>query len=125
MNRLGWGLGTVGLVALAGCAPVWIGAGAVGGYAVGRDAIRNHFDVSQTALYDVSRDVMGELGFVTDEDPHAGRVRGEVDGANVTVTIRPISDRTMELTVKARNKFLMPRVSTAHLIYNRILDRLH
>ena len=113
------------LVALAGCAPVWIGAGAVGGYAVGRDAIRNHFDVSPTALYDVSRDVMGELGFVTDEDPHAGRVRGEVDGANVTVTIRPISDRTMELTVKARNKFLMPRVSTAHLIYNRILDRLH
>ena len=113
MNRLGWGLGTVVLVALAGCAPVWIGAGAVGGYAVGRDAIRNHFDV------------MGELGFVTDEDPHAGRVRGEVDGANVTVTIRPISDRTMELTVKARNKFLMPRVSTAHLIYNRILDRLH
>jgi hypothetical protein len=118
-------MGAVVLVALAGCAPIWIGAGAVGGYAVGRDAIRNHFDVSESALYDISRDIIAEQGFVTEEEPRAGQVKGEVDGANVTVTIRPVSTRTVELTVRARNKFLMPRVSTAHLVYNRILDRLH
>ena len=125
MNRLGWGAVAAVLGVLSGCAPIWIGAGAVGGYAVGRDAIRNHFDVSESALYDISRDIIAEQGFVTEEEPRAGRVRGEVDGANVTVTIRPINVRTMELTVKARNKFLMPRISTAHLVYNRIVDLLH
>ena len=112
------------LVGLAGCAPMLIGAGAFGGYAISRDAIRNHFDVSEAQLYDLSRAVIEELGFLTDADERRGRIRGEVDGANVTVTVDPVSDRTVRLTVKARNKLLMPRIQVAHKVYNTIRDRL-
>lgn len=116
-------LGTIG-VALSGCAAALLGVGAAGGYAISRDSISNQFELPASHLYHMSREVMGELGIVTREDESRGWMNGTVGGVSVTLTIRQISERMVELKVKARNKFLMPRIGVAQTVYNRILQRL-
>jgi len=125
MNDRAMRLGVLAVLAvgLSGCAALLVGAGAAGGYAVGRDSITNHFDLSQGHVYGVSRSVVKQMGLVTMEDERRGRFQADVDGATVTVTVTPVSEKTVKLKVKAR-KFLMPKLSVAQDVYNRILERL-
>ena len=111
-------------VYLSGCAVLLVGAGAAGGYAVSRDSIKNTFDHPASHLYQVSREVIGDLGFVTVEDERRGLIQATVGGVTVTITITPASEHKTELTVKARNKLLMPKIKVAQDVYNRILNRL-
>lgn len=108
---------------LSGCAVLLVGAGAAGGYAVSRDAIKNHLDLPLTHVYRVSREVVREAGFVTVEDERRGLLKATVGEATVTITIKPVSQKTVELKVKAR-RFLLPNLEVAQAIYNKILDRL-
>ena len=118
-------VGTLAVLAvcLSGCAALLVGAGAAGGYAVSRDSITNHFDLSQSHVYGISRSVVKQIGLITAEDERRGRLQADVDGATVTVTVTPVSEKTVKLQVKAR-KFLMPKLSIAQDVYNRILDHL-
>ena len=111
-------------VCLSGCAALLVGAGAAGGYAVSRDSIKNTFDHSVSRLYQVSREVIGDLGFVTMEDERRGLIQATVQGVTVTVTVTPTSEHKTALEVKARNKLLMPKIKMAQDVYNRILDHL-
>jgi hypothetical protein len=111
------------VVGLSGCAALLVGAGAAGGYAVSRDSITNHFDLSQDHVYGVSRSVIKQIGLITVEDARHGRLQADVEGASITITITPVSEKTVKLKVKAR-KFLMPKFSVAEHVYNRILERL-
>ena len=110
---------------LCGCAPLLLGAGAAGGYAISRDSITNTFELSQAHLYQVSREVIADTGFVTTEDARRGLIQATVEGATVTITVTPASDHKTELKVKARNKLLMPKIRVAQDVYNRIVDRLN
>ncbi len=114
-----------GLLSLStGCAALLISAGAAGGYAVSRDSIRNYLDLPLDQVYGASREVIGELGLVTAEDARRGLIKATVQNANVTVTVKRVSEQSVELKVKARNKFLWPKIDVAHTVYNRILERL-
>jgi hypothetical protein len=116
----------VGLVALplSGCAAVLVGAGAAGGYAISKDSVRNHFDLSSSHVFRVSRDVVREMGLVTTEDERHGLIKAQVEGANVTITVKPVSEKTVELKVKARNDLLMPKIDVAQSVYNKIAEKL-
>ena len=120
--RCAW-LGTLA-VALSGCAALLVGAGAAGGYALSRDSIRNTFDLPQSRVFYVSREVFGELGFVTVEDATRGLLKGAVNGAQITITVKPVTEKAVELKVRARNAFWLPRLETAERIYNRVLKQL-
>ena len=109
---------------LTGCAWLLVGAGAAGGYAISRDSITNRFEQPPDVIYDVSRDVLHELGFVMAADDSRHRLQGTVEGATVTITITPVSAQMAELKVRARNRFLMPRITVAHTVYNAIIRRL-
>ena len=111
-------------VCLSGCAALLVGAGAAGGYAVSKDSIRNHFDLPPSTVYHAAREVIGEEGLVTVEDERRGLIKAQVEGANVTITVKRISEKTTELKVKARNDLLMPKIDIAQVIYNKILGRL-
>lgn len=126
MSRQSSRLGLLGaaVACVCGCAPLLLGAGAAGGYAVSRDSITNTFEQSEAYLYQVSREVIGDVGFVTTEDARRGLIQATVEGATVTITVTPTSDNKTELKVKARNKLLMPKIRAAQDVYNRILDRL-
>ncbi len=118
----------IGLSALAmglsGCAALLLGAGAAGGYAISKDSIKNRFQQSLSHVYRVSRDVIGEVGLVTADDERRGVIKASVEGANVTITIKPVSETSVELVVRARNNLLLPKIDTAQLVYNRIIQRL-
>jgi len=116
---------TIGVLAssLTGCAAALIGAGAAGGYAIGRDSITNHFDLSQSRVFGVSRQVIQDMGLITEEDATRGRLKASVQEATVTVIVTPVSDETVKLQVKAR-KHLMPKLSVAESVYNEIFQRL-
>ncbi len=113
---LAWGTG--------GCAVLLVGAGAAGGYAVSRDSVRNHFDLPWGAVYQESLEVVTDLGLVTLQDDQRGIIQAIVEGANVTVTVKRLSERTCELRVKARTNLLLPKIDVAHTVYNRIFERL-
>mgnify|MGYP001610969230 FL=1 len=127
MSRGSLRLGSLGvaLACVCGCAPLLLGAGAAGGYAISRDSIKNTFEVSETHLYQVSREVIGDVGFVTTEDARRGLIQATVEGATVTISVTPASDHRTELKVKARNKLPMPKIRVAQDVYNRIVNRLN
>lgn len=101
-----------------------VGAGAAGGYAMSRDSITNHFDLPSRHVYRISRDVVGGLGLVTGESERQGLIKAIIEGAKVTVTVAPVSGKTVALTVKARNELLMPKIDVAQTVYHRIIERL-
>ena len=112
------------LLAGAGCAPILIGAGAVGGYAISKDSISNSFDLSFAHVYQTSHDVIGRLGLITQADEQRGMIKATVPGGNVTININRLTARTVQLKVKARNDILLPKVDVAQSVYNQIVEKL-
>ena len=121
-----WSVALLALVSLSlcGCPLILVGAGAVGGYAVGKDAVRNQFEVSTDRLFRQSLAAAKELGFVTEEDAVHGLIKLKIQDVTVTITVKPLTQRAVELKVKARNNLLMPEVEVAQQVYNTILKRL-
>ena len=108
---------------LSGCAVLLVGAGAAGGYAIGRDSVKNLFDLPAEAVFRASREVVAKEGLITIEDARNGLLKATVEGATVTVTVKPVTKKTVELKVKARDN-IFPKVDIAQAIYTRILERL-
>ena len=126
MTRSASRLAALGVLplALSGCALLLVGAGAAGGYAISKDSVRNYFDLPQGEVYRAGRDVVAELGAIISEDSRHGTLKGIVQGATVTVTVKPVSRRTVELRVKARDNLFMPELDVAQAVYNNIFSRL-
>ncbi len=101
-----------------------VGAGVAGGYAISKDSVRNLFDLPKEHLYDKSLAVANTMGLVTLEDRVHGVIKADIQDANVTITVRPVTKRTVELKVKARNDLLFPKVDTAQDVYSKIVERL-
>ena len=111
-----------GLVELSGCAILLIGAGAAGGYAISKDSVKNSFDLSQGHVYRQALAVAKQMGNVTLEDEKHGFLRANINDAVVTITVKQITKKTVELKVKARN--VMPKIEVAQEVYNKIASRL-
>jgi hypothetical protein len=116
-------LAACAVLSLSGCAALLIGAGAAGGYAISKDSVTNHFDLPASHLFRLSRDVVEQVGLITVEDERRGLIKATVEGADVTVTVKPVSPKTVALKVRAR-QMLLPKIDVAQTLYNRILDRL-
>lgn len=69
---------TLALLGSSGCTALLLGAGAAGGYAASRDSIAHYFDLPKSRVYDVSRSVVREIGFITAEQEARGLLKGEV-----------------------------------------------
>ena len=122
------GLLVVGLAAgsigLSGCALALVGAGAAGGYAIGRDSVTDHFDLSSDRVYEESLKVAERMGLVKLQDETNGLIKATIDDANVTITVTPLTEKTVELSVKARDRLLLPKVSVAQEVYTQIAEGL-
>lgn len=111
-------------VGLSGCAVLLVGAGVAGGYAISKDSVRNTFDLPKDAVYEHSVAVAKEMGMITLADRVHGIIKAQVQDVNVTITVKPLTKRTVQLIVKGRNDFLMPKVDVAQEVYTKILERL-
>ena len=114
----------VASLGLSGCPLVWLGAGAAGGYAISADSVRNQFILPREQVFERASAVARQLGMVTVEDDARGVIQLRVGETNVTVTVKSLTSRTVELRIKARSRLLMPRVNVAQDVYNAITERL-
>ena len=119
-----WALLMTGVVGLSGCALLLVGAGAAGGYAISRDSVKNLFDLPPDTVFRASRDVVAKEGTITIEDARNGVIKATLPGAKLTVTVKPVTKRTVELKVQARDGAMFPKVDIAQAIYTKILERL-
>ena len=109
---------------LSGCAAFLVGAGIAGGYAISRDTVRNIFDLPKDVVYDRSLVVAKEMGVVTLDDRLHGKITAEVQDVNVTITVKPLTKKSVQLIVRGRNDFLMPKVDVAQAVYTKIIEQL-
>ncbi len=119
---------SVGFVLLAfglsGCAAALVGAGAAGGYALSKDSVKNHYDRSKERVFKTSLSVLKEKGAITLKDPEKGIIKARVNEEDVAVTVKPVTQKSTELVVEARNKFMMPAIEVAQDVYDEIDLRL-
>ena len=108
---------------VSGCAALLVGAGVAGGYAISKDSVRNTFDLPKDLVYDQSYAVAKEMGTVTVEDRAHGLIKAKIQDVNVTITIKPLTKKSVQLIVKGRNNFLMPKVDVAQEVYTKIIER--
>ncbi|MBI4342055.1 MAG: DUF3568 family protein [Candidatus Omnitrophica bacterium] len=109
---------------LSGCAVLLVGAGVAGGYAISKDSVRNVFDLPKHVVYDRSLEVVKELGTVTLEDRVHGQIKAQVQDVNVTITVKPLTKKSVQLIVRGRSDLWMPKVDTAQEVYSKIIERL-
>lgn len=113
-----------GAIGLSGCAVALLGAGAAGGYAIGKDSVTSHLDLSQGRVYRQALAVAKQMGQVKVEDAVHGLIRATINAATVTITVKPLTKKTVELTVKARDRFLLPKVAVAQDVHQQIHEGL-
>ena len=113
-----------GAIGLSGCAVALLGAGAAGGYAIGKDSVTSHFDLSQERVYRQALAAANQMGLVKVEDEAHGLIKATINDATVTITVKPLTKKTVELKVKARGRFLLPKVSIAQDVYQQINEGL-
>ena len=122
-SRIGWaGMFLVSTLVFSGCAALLIGAGAVGGYAVGRDSVVANLEKSKEAVYRKSLEVANKAGQVTLEDAKRGLIELTTpEAVKVRITLKQLTSRTVELRVKAR-KNMLPKVDVAQDLYGKIME---
>ncbi|MFH1857382.1 MAG: DUF3568 family protein [Candidatus Omnitrophota bacterium] len=109
---------------LSGCAAVLVGAGVAGGYALSKDSVKNQYARSKDRVFQSSLAAAREMGQVVLEDAKTGIIQAKVEDTDVTITVKPLTAKTVELEVKARNKFKMPALDVAQRVHDNIDDRV-
>ncbi len=110
-------------LSLTGCAALLIGAGAAGGYAISKDSVTDHFDLPKESVFQRSVAAVESMGLVTLRDDTRGLIEAKVRDATVKISVRPVTRRTVQLSVKARS-LLMPKIDVAQEVYKEIVNGL-
>ena len=117
--------GILSFFLLSGCAIFLLGAGVGGGIAISKDTIQGTWDKPKDRVYNASRDVMMQEGFIRLEDKLHGHIDGEVRKSQIEIQITQISQKTVQIHVKARKGYkLLPDMDLANELYNKIYQKI-
>lgn len=110
-------------VALSGCAVVLVGAGAAGGYAVGKDYIQGETDKDFDRVYNSAINIADIMGAVESKfsNPSLGKIKAKVEASSLDIDIERLTQKTVRLKVRSR-KNLMPNIELAQKVYTKILQ---
>ena len=109
----------------SGCALFLLGAGAAGGVAISKDTIEGHFDRKADSVWNATREVLRQEGFIRLEDRAHGAFDAEVRKSEVKVEITSVSEKTVRVRVKARKGYkLLPNIDLANELYNKIYQKI-
>ena len=103
------------VLALGGCAPVLVAAGAGVGYAVSRDSVTLDMDHPQDRVWTAIVEETHDTGKIKREDANRQRMDLRVDGTDVVITLQPLTPSTVRVSVRAR-RFLLPRPEMAQRV---------
>lgn len=108
---------------LQGCIPVFIGAGLLGGYAVGKDSLRAEVGTSFDRLVKISKDVLINFeGEIQDEDLEAGRLKAAIGKSVVKISIDTLETNKQRLIISSR-RAMLPHMSLANDILVEIIKK--
>ncbi len=109
--------------ALSGCAVILVGAGAAGGYAIGKDYIQGETDKDFNRIYDSAVNVADGMGVIESRfsNPSTGKIKASVETSSLDIYVERLTKKTARLKVRSR-KNLMPNIELAQKVYNRILQ---
>lgn len=113
------------LLSLTGCIYLVVGGvGALGGYIVSPDTVEGLTDNDEVAVWDAAVEILSIMGTIEEEQEDAGIIFGKVNGANVTITILPVNQATVKLSVKSRKHYL-PKISVSQDVFVKIMGQLN
>jgi len=109
--------------ALSGCAVILVGAGAAGGYAIGKDYIQGETDKDFNRVYDSAVNVADGMGVIESRfsNSSTGKIKASVETSSLDIYVERLTKKTARLKVRSR-KNLMPNIELAQKVYNRILQ---
>ena len=114
----------VSVLFLSGCIYLVIGGvGALGGYIVSPDTVEGITDKSPVEVWDTAIEVVSIMGVINERNKEESILLAQINGAKVTITIIPISEHSVKLSVKARKAFL-PKIKVAQDVYVKIMANL-
>jgi hypothetical protein len=102
---------------------IWVGAGAAGGYALGRDYIQGEADKDFERVYSCAVSIVEIMGIVQSKfsSPSIAKIKARVDTSSLEIIIERLTRQTVRLKVKSR-KNMMPNLELAQRVYNNILQ---
>ncbi len=109
------------ILQLAGCAPVLIATGVMGGYAISKDTIQGETDKNYDALWSSALTISKIRGNVKYEDSTRGCIELEVESSKVDIRLIRLTQATTRLRVKAR-RYHFPNLSLAEDIFMKIVE---
>lgn len=108
----------------SGCVPVLIGAGLVGGYALGVDSATGRVSLEYRRLWDLCvatlREREAEILAINEA---RGHIKALVQEHSVVIRINSITPKAQRLRVSAR-RYMMPRPHFAQEIFFEIIDAI-
>ncbi len=109
----------------SGCVYLVIGSfGALGGYVVSPDTVEGITSNDKESLWDASINVVSIMGLIEEKQSSAGIIIAKINGAKVTITIMPLNQSNVRLTVKARKAFL-PKISIAQDVFVKVMSQVN
>lgn len=120
-----WALVFLFAVNSLGCAPLIVAGavGAVGGYAISKDAIQGEADTDFDGLWNAALGVASLRGNVTIEDYSKGYIELVVDASKVYIKVIRLTRSATRLRVAAR-KYHFPNLNLAQDIFVKIMEEL-
>lgn len=109
----------------SGCVYLVIGTfGALGGYVVSPDTVEGITSNDKEALWDAAVNVVSIMGLIEEKQSSSGIIIAKINGARVTITIMPLNQSNVRLTVKARKAFL-PKISIAQDVFVKVMSQVN
>ena len=112
-------------ISFSGCVYLVVGTvGALGGYVVSPDTVEGITANNKDSLWDSAVNVVSIMGLIEDQQKSSGIMIAKVNGAKVTITIMPLNQSTVKLSVKARST-LLPKISVAQDVFVKIMSQVN
>ena len=108
---------------LCGCVMVLVGAGAAGGYAIGRDYIQGEMEKSFDSVYSSALHIVEGLGTIESKysNSSVGKINAKVETSSLQIIVERLTRHAVRLKVKSR-KNLLPNLDLAQRVYSSILE---
>lgn len=109
----------------SGCVYLVVGTlGAVGGYMISPDTVEGITANDKDALWDAAINVSSIMGLIEEKQKSSGIIIAKINNARVTITIMPLNQSNVRLTVKARKAFL-PKSQIAQDVFVKIMSQVN
>jgi hypothetical protein len=112
-------------MSLSSCIYIVVGTvGALGGYMISPDTVEGITANDKDSLWDAAVNVVSIMGIIEEQEKSSGIMIAKVSGTKVTITITPLNQSTVKLSVKARKSYL-PKSQVAQDIFVKIMSQVN